>query len=96
MSEHSHRRVLAVVSGALLGTILCTTSASAGQVDEGALARGGKLYDKWYKVVGADAPKKSHPAYPADKKYAAKPKSNWRCKECHGWDYMGKDGAYSS
>jgi thiosulfate dehydrogenase len=20
----------------------------------------------------------------------------WRCKECHGWDYKGKDGAYSS
>ena len=21
--------------------------------------------------------------------------STWRCKECHGWDYRGKDGAYS-
>ena len=20
----------------------------------------------------------------------------WRCKECHGWDYKGKDGAYGS
>ncbi|MDO8689788.1 MAG: c-type cytochrome, partial [Dehalococcoidia bacterium] len=20
----------------------------------------------------------------------------WRCKECHGWDYAGKDGAYGS
>jgi len=20
----------------------------------------------------------------------------WRCKECHGWDYMGVDGAYGS
>ena len=19
----------------------------------------------------------------------------WRCKECHGWDYMGVDGAYA-
>jgi thiosulfate dehydrogenase len=96
MNKPSHRRVLAVISGALLGTIVCTTSVSANEADEGSLARGGKLYDKWYKVVDVDAPKKSHPAYPADKKYAAKPKSNWRCKECHGWDYMGKDGAYSS
>ena len=21
--------------------------------------------------------------------------STWRCKECHGWDYKGKDGAYA-
>jgi thiosulfate dehydrogenase len=20
----------------------------------------------------------------------------WRCKECHGWDYKGADGAYGS
>ena len=63
---------------------------------ESAKARGGKLYDKWYAVTGAEAPATSHPLYPADKKYAAKPKANWRCKECHGWDYMGADGAYKS
>ena len=59
-------------------------------------ARGGQLYDKWYAVVGADKPSASHPLYPADKKYAKEPKSNWRCKECHGWDYRGVDGAYQS
>jgi thiosulfate dehydrogenase len=59
------------------------------------IARGGKIYDKWYKVVGADTPTKSHPAYPSDKKYASKPGSNWRCKECHGWDYKGARGAYA-
>ena len=63
--------------------------------DEGPIAHGGQLYDKWYKVIGADAPKEPHPLYPADKKYAQKPDSNWRCKECHGWDYRGKDGAYA-
>jgi thiosulfate dehydrogenase len=63
---------------------------------ESSKARGGKLYDKWYAVVGADEPASSHPLYPADKKYADEPKSNWRCKECHGWDYMGVDGAYAS
>lgn len=62
---------------------------------ESSIARGGRLYDKWYKVVGAEKPTTSHPAYPSDKKYAKKPGSNWRCKECHGWDTMGKDGAYS-
>jgi cytochrome c553 len=73
-----------------------TTSTVQSAEIESSIARGGLIYDKWYKVVGMDAPKESHVSYPADKKYAAKPKSNWRCKECHGWDYMGKDGAYSS
>ena len=63
---------------------------------ESAKARGGQLYDKWYAVVEAKKPATSHPLYPADKKYADEPKSNWRCKECHGWDYRGVDGAYQS
>lgn len=63
---------------------------------ESSIARGGKLYDKWYKVIDQKNPVNSHPLYPADKKYAGKPGANWRCKECHGWDYQGKDGAYSS
>lgn len=68
---------------------------AAGEI-ESSLARGGLLYDKWYKVIKAKTPKQSHPAYPGDKKYAKKPGANWRCKECHGWDYRGKDGAYAS
>jgi len=71
-------------------------SGSAIAETESSKARGGKLYDKWYAEVGADKPEASHPLYPADKKYANEPKSNWRCKECHGWDYRGSDGAYSS
>ena len=63
---------------------------------ESSIARGAKLYDKWYKVLDVDAPKEAHALYPADKAYAKKPDANWRCKECHGWDYQGRDGAYSS
>jgi thiosulfate dehydrogenase len=63
---------------------------------ESSKARGGQLYDKWYSVTGAKAPETMHPLYPSSGKYAAKPKSNWRCKECHGWDYRGADGAYES
>jgi thiosulfate dehydrogenase len=61
--------------------------------DVWAVARGGQLYDNWMAVVEADKPKKSHPAYPAAGK--KKGASTWRCKECHGWDYRGKDGAYA-
>ena len=41
-------------------------------------------------------PAPPHPAYPADKLYANEPKRTWRCQECHGWDYLGKDGAYGT
>ena len=57
------------------------------------ITRGGLLYDKWYGVLGKDAPKETHPGYPeAGKK---KGSSTWRCKECHGWDYKGARGAYA-
>jgi cytochrome c2 len=58
-----------------------------------AVARGGQLYDNWMAVTEADEPEQTHPAYPAGSKKSGK--STWRCKECHGWDYMGKDGAYA-
>jgi thiosulfate dehydrogenase len=63
---------------------------------QSSIARGGTLYDKWFKVLDTDAPEKSNSLYPVDKKYADKPGANWRCKECHGWDYQGVNGAYSS
>ncbi len=59
------------------------------------IVRGGRLYDNWYKERDEPAPKEPHPAYPADKAYAKDPGATWRCVECHGWDYKGKDGAYS-
>lgn len=61
---------------------------------EGSIARGGRLYDKWWKVTGAPEPRGPNPAYPAAGKYAGKGGTDHRCKECHGWDYLGKDGAY--
>ncbi len=63
------------------------------RTDIWATARGGLLYDNWMAVLEADKPKKTHPAYPAGLK--RKGAGTWRCKECHGWDYKGKDGAYA-
>ncbi|MDP3861394.1 MAG: hypothetical protein Q8Q63_07395, partial [Phaeovulum sp.] len=70
------------------------STAALAEVSQGSIARGGKLYDKWYKVIGVEAPTVSHPLYPAtNEKYAADPAANWRCKECHGWDGLGAAGA---
>jgi thiosulfate dehydrogenase len=87
-----------IVSAAISLAILAVTSSASTAIaeTESNKARGGQLYDKWYAVTGADKPATSHPLYPADKQYSGEPKTNWRCKECHGWDYRGVDGAYRS
>lgn len=86
---------LALLMGTLLavGLLLTPILAGAEEIDS-SIARGGRLYDKWWKVVGAGEPRQAHPAYPAEGKYKAKGGTDWRCKECHGWDYKGKDGVY--
>lgn len=59
------------------------------------IARGGQLYDKWYKVIKAPKPEETHSAWPASNTNKSGDATQ-RCKACHGWDLMGKDGAYSS
>jgi thiosulfate dehydrogenase len=81
-----------LTSSVLVG---CAQDAPARDLADAAdLARGGRLYDKWYEESGAPKPESAHPSYPTDAGYAAKPDAHWRCKECHGWDYLGRDGAY--
>jgi len=59
------------------------------------IARGGRLYDSWDKEAKMPAREISHPAYPKNGVFARSPKNNWRCMECHGWDYKGKNGVFS-
>ncbi|MCK4864779.1 MAG: c-type cytochrome [Gammaproteobacteria bacterium] len=58
-----------------------------------AIAEGGRIYDKWWKELKLEKPETTHPAYPATAKKQGS--ASWRCKECHGWDYKGNQGAYS-
>ncbi|GAB6053534.1 hypothetical protein JCM17960_23540 [Magnetospira thiophila] len=58
------------------------------------VTRGGRLYDNWQKEKDAPEQTFRHPAYPLTGAQAKLPSTNWRCKECHGWDYKGRDGAY--
>ena len=60
------------------------------------IAHGGRLYDDWQLDTGAPRQALPHPAYPSGAYYANDAALTWRCKECHGWDYKGKDGAYAS
>ncbi|MGE5504866.1 MAG: c-type cytochrome [Actinomycetota bacterium] len=85
-------RRLSILTAALAAVLAgwIAAPASAAEV-ESSIARGGRLYDNWFKELKVERPDAAHPAYPASGKY---PKQSWRCKECHGWDYKGKDGAF--
>jgi mono/diheme cytochrome c family protein len=58
------------------------------------LVQGGLLYDNWPKLIGQKKLEGNHPLYPESSK--KKGVTTWRCKECHGWDYIGKDGRYKN
>ncbi len=72
------------------------TTASAAPKPAGDVTRGGVLYDAWWEVIEAKAPTTDHPLWKTQTTNTRKGAETWRCKECHGWDYKGKDGAYGS
>lgn len=80
------------ISTALACASLLAAAAATASPDE--LAEGGRLYDKWWAEYGLAKPAGTHPAYPATGKQSGA--GTWRCKECHGWDYKGRDGAYAT
>jgi thiosulfate dehydrogenase len=88
MTFRSHIRVIAI-----LLFIFFPLSLYADSDDElEMVAEGGRLYDRWWAEYDLKKPTTTHPSYPATGK--KKGAATWRCKECHGWDYKGRDGAY--
>jgi hypothetical protein len=77
--------------------LVSPTAAPASKPSADSIARGGRLYDQWWKEVkGAVAPKDNQSLWASQTTNTATGSATWRCKECHGWDYKGKDGAYGS
>jgi len=62
----------------------------------GNVLRGGLLYDNWFEVLGMGAPEGNHPLWAAQNTNERSGEDTWRCKECHGWDYLGANGAYGN
>jgi thiosulfate dehydrogenase len=62
----------------------------------GSASKGGLLYDKWWKTLGLDEPAVDQPLWATQSTNTRSGADTWRCKECHGWDYKGADGAYGS
>ena len=64
--------------------------------DADVVTLGGRLYDKWWKELGLDEPSEDNPVWARQDSNTRSGSDTWRCKECHGWDYKGAAGAYSS
>lgn len=59
------------------------------------ISRGGQLYDNWWQTtVDTQKPATDHPLWGEQDTNQRAGYDTFRCKECHGWDYQGKDGAY--
>lgn len=82
-------------AGLIIGLMVAAgaTSAFAAETDS-VIANGGRLYDKYFAENKTAKPTADHASYPNKGGQYGKDTS-WRCKECHGWDYKGKDGAYA-
>lgn len=59
------------------------------------LASGGRIYDDWASALDRAEAEGTNPAYPTAINDKQDGYGTWRCKECHGWDYLGKAGIYS-
>jgi len=57
---------------------------------------GGVLYDHWMEALKVDAPAGDQPLWKTQTTNTRSGTDTWRCKECHGWDYKGVEGAYGS
>ncbi len=61
------------------------------------IVSGGAMYDKWWTAAdGSVEPTEDNPLWSLQSTNTRSGSTSWRCKECHGWDYKGKGGAYSS
>ncbi|MBI2854780.1 MAG: c-type cytochrome [Chloroflexi bacterium] len=81
----STQEIKSLISEALQGTPAPAAS----------VARGGRLYDNWIKETKAATPAADQALWALQTTNTRKGTDTWRCKECHGWDYKGKGGAYS-
>lgn len=61
--------------------------------DSASLVRGGQLYDNWFNTAAQSAPETINPVWSLLGHTSVPVADTWRCSSCHGWDYLGANGA---
>ena len=80
---------------ALILLVGVVTAAPLGQ-NGPSIPNGAQLYDNWMAATGQSAPAGDMPIWARQTTNTRSGPDTWRCVSCHGWDGMGKDGAYRS
>jgi len=96
MQMKTTRSVLLFMISALALIIAGRVSAQGANPLAPEIVRGAQLYDKWYAVLGVDAPAGNMPIWNRQSTNTLSGPDTWRCSECHGWDYRGNQGEYRS
>lgn len=91
-----HRLIVLLAVFALVFAACGGDDDGAGEDVEGDAVTGGLMYDKWWTVIDAEEPTTDQPLWATQTTNERSGADTWRCKECHGWDYKGADGAYGS
>ena len=78
---------------ALILLVGVVTAAPLGQ-NGPSIPNGAQIYDNWMAVTGQSAPAGDMPIWARQTTNTRSGPDTWRCVSCHGWDGMGKDGAY--
>jgi len=90
----SIRILILTVAVLLMGVGTVTARKSKTPSDD--VSMGAQLYDKWYAVLGVEAPAGNMPIWERQTTNTRSGSDTWRCSECHGWDYKGSEGVYAS
>jgi thiosulfate dehydrogenase len=96
------KRARLLFSFLLLGLVLAIAANVQGQdrtlltPSDNDLVQGALLYDNWYATLGINPPSGNMPIWSRQSTNTRSGPDTWRCSECHGWDYLGVDGAYGS
>ncbi len=78
----------------LFACVALVVGACGGASEE--VVQGGLAYDEWWVVAGLDEPTGDQALWATQSTNEREGPDTYRCKECHGWDYKGADGAYGS
>lgn len=83
-----------IVAGILVLLGLIISGCASPEASPESIVRGGLNYDKWWKAAEVAEPTGNQPLWATQSSNERSGADTYRCKECHGWDYQGKDGAY--
>jgi thiosulfate dehydrogenase len=75
-----------------------STTAMGGGYEDANPVDGARLYDEFWAEGDAPEPTDDHPLWASRPDTTSNTRTGadtWRCRECHGWDYRGVEGAYA-